>query len=131
MTLRILFIVIFVLIFNVHQVFAAEIALTFDDPGAARQDNPITWQQRTQKILDVLKKYNLKAALFVTGKRVDTLRGPADARSQWSVHCVRFRVRSSGTFAWATRWAATLPSGRSVAPVAPCADITTRSTASS
>lgn len=64
-----------ILILYVPQVWSAEIAITIDDPGAARENNPISWEERTQKILNILKKHNLKITLFVTGKRVDTPEG--------------------------------------------------------
>lgn len=51
-------------------VYASQIALTFDD--APRGDEPIyIGAQRTQKIIDVLKKYDIQAMFFVNTDKFD------------------------------------------------------------
>lgn len=47
------------------------VAITIDDPNVTEQ--PLfDWKERGNRILNTLRKHNLKAALFVCGKRIDS-----------------------------------------------------------
>lgn len=50
------------------------VAFTFDDPNLANSPCA-TYQQKSEEMLAALKRHNLKAALFVCGKRVDSPEG--------------------------------------------------------
>jgi peptidoglycan-N-acetylglucosamine deacetylase len=51
-----------------------KICFTLDDPNT--NTTPLlSWEQRNERILNILKKHNLKIALFVCGKRIDNENG--------------------------------------------------------
>ncbi len=51
-----------------------QISFTFDDPNIETTGN-MTWMQKDDAILETLAKNDLKAALFVCGKRIDSPEG--------------------------------------------------------
>src|SRR5262249_42305874 len=51
-----------------------EIAFTFDDPEV-EQSGGLPWQEINERILAALAKHQIKAILFVVGKRVDSKPG--------------------------------------------------------
>lgn len=59
-----------------------QISFTFDDPNIQTTGN-MTWMQKDDAILETLAKNNLKAALFVSGKRIDFPEGKI-LLSKWS-----------------------------------------------
>ncbi|HKF03221.1 MAG TPA: polysaccharide deacetylase family protein [Candidatus Sulfotelmatobacter sp.] len=59
-----------------------EIAFTFDDPKTD-SDAGLTWREVNDRMLSALAKQNVKAILFVCGKRVDSAPG-ADLISEWN-----------------------------------------------
>ena len=58
-----------------------KLAFTFDDPAA---DTTASWQEKDNGILEILSKYNLQAALFVCGMRVDSEEGK-DLLNKWDL----------------------------------------------
>jgi peptidoglycan/xylan/chitin deacetylase (PgdA/CDA1 family) len=50
------------------------LSFTFDDPNTETTGN-MTWMQKDDAILETLAKNNLKAALFVSGKRINSTEG--------------------------------------------------------
>jgi peptidoglycan-N-acetylglucosamine deacetylase len=58
-----------------------EIAFTFDDPKT-EGDCGLTWREVNDRMLSTLANQNVKAILFVCGKRVDSTAG-ADLISEW------------------------------------------------
>ena len=58
-----------------------EIAFTFDDPKT-EGDAGLPWREVNDRMLSTLAKQNVKAILFVCGKRVDSAAG-ADLISEW------------------------------------------------
>lgn len=50
------------------------LSFTFDDPNIETTGN-MTWMQKDDAILETLAKNNLKAALFVSGKRINSTEG--------------------------------------------------------
>ncbi len=57
------------------------VAITMDDPTTSVSRN-IAWRDANRAILDTLQKWNLKAALFVCGMRVDSPQGK-ELLGQW------------------------------------------------
>lgn len=51
-----------------------ELAITMDDPNTT-QTPVFSWEERNNRILETLDKYNVKIALFVCGKRIDNKNG--------------------------------------------------------
>jgi peptidoglycan/xylan/chitin deacetylase (PgdA/CDA1 family) len=58
-----------------------EIAFTFDDP-TTDSDGGLTWREVNDRMLSTLAKQNVKAILFVCGKRLDSPSGP-DLIAEW------------------------------------------------
>src|SRR5215471_9507119 len=58
-----------------------EIAFTFDDPKT-EGDAGLPWREVNDRMLSTLAKQNVKAILFVCGKRVDSTSG-ADLIAEW------------------------------------------------
>ncbi|MCC7158433.1 MAG: polysaccharide deacetylase family protein [Ignavibacteria bacterium] len=64
-------ILIFVLSFNTFaQLDKPKLSITIDDP-VVDSAGLLDWHQKDDSILNTLDKYNIKAALFVCGKRID------------------------------------------------------------
>ena len=58
-----------------------EIAFTFDDPKTD-DDCGLTWREVNDRMLSILTKQNIKAVLFVCGKRIDSADG-ANLIAEW------------------------------------------------
>lgn len=56
------------------QINKPKLSITIDDP-ATDSDGLLNWQQKNEALLNVLQIYNLKAALFVCGKRINSPEG--------------------------------------------------------
>ncbi|MEO8512010.1 MAG: polysaccharide deacetylase family protein [Ignavibacteria bacterium] len=77
--------VAFVFIFHISlhsQESKPQISFTFDDPNL-ETTGKMTWMQKDDAILATLAKNNLKAALFVSGKRIDFPEGKV-LLSKWN-----------------------------------------------
>ncbi len=59
-----------------------QVSFTFDDPNIETTGN-MTWMQKDDAILETLAKNNLKAALFVSGKRINFPEGKV-LLSKWN-----------------------------------------------
>lgn len=75
---RIKTLLIFILVFNTGLIYPQHqiprISITIDDPTADSAD-VLSWHQKNGKLLKTLQKYNIKAALFVCGKRINSIDG--------------------------------------------------------
>lgn len=78
---KIYYVSLLTILFAINQIFSAPtISFTFDDPNTS--DTPLlNWQDRNAKILNTLKKHNITAALFVSGKNVNNHNGALLLRS--------------------------------------------------
>lgn len=78
--------VLSILFFGCKNTFSQEdkpqISITIDDPNIETTGN-LTWMQKDSMLLEALNKNNLKAALFVCGKRIANAEGSV-LLSRWS-----------------------------------------------
>ena len=65
---------LFVFVISYSQETKPQLSITIDDPNTESSGN-MTWMEKDEAILGTLKKYDLEAALFISGKRINSAEG--------------------------------------------------------
>ncbi|NOS86628.1 MAG: polysaccharide deacetylase family protein [Ignavibacteria bacterium] len=74
--------IFFVFASSYSQETKPQLSITIDDPNTESSGN-MTWLEKDDAILEALKKYDLQAALFISGKRINSAEGNI-LLSRWS-----------------------------------------------